>query len=191
MLLKQATLEGIRSGAISIAFRRWRRPTVKAGGTLLTAIGQLAIEAVDVVDPGKITSAEVTAAGFLDRATLLRELSKRPGGELYRVRLSLAGADPRLALRRTIAKGPERDELLRRMERMASRQGAGRPTEVLALIKKRPGVRAGDLARDVGMPRDLFKRRVRSLKELGLTESLEVGYRLSPRGTAILRYLLG
>lgn len=28
---------------------------------------------------------------------------------------------------------------------------------------------------------------VRQLKELGLTESLEVGYRLSPRGRALLR----
>ena len=35
-----------------------------------------------------------------------------------------------------------------------------------------------------------FKRRVRQLKELGLTESLEVGYRLSPRGRAVLDRLL-
>jgi hypothetical protein len=32
-----------------------------------------------------------------------------------------------------------------------------------------------------------FKRDVRKLKELGLTESLEVGYRLSPRGRAYRR----
>jgi len=30
----------------------------------------------------------------------------------------------------------------------------------------------------------MFKRRVRQLKELRLTERLEVGYRLSPRGRA-------
>jgi ribosomal protein S19E (S16A) len=35
-----------------------------------------------------------------------------------------------------------------------------------------------------------FKRRVRQLKELGLTESLEVGYRLSPRGRAVLEHLI-
>jgi ATP-dependent DNA ligase len=35
-----------------------------------------------------------------------------------------------------------------------------------------------------------FKRRVRQLKELGLTESLEVGYRLSPRGDAALQWLV-
>jgi len=32
---------------------------------------------------------------------------------------------------------------------------------------------------------------VRKLKELGLTESLEVGYRLSPRGRALLERLGG
>ena len=37
----------------------------------------------------------------------------------------------------------------------------------------------------------LFKRRVRQLKELGLTESLEVGYRLSPRGADVLARLTG
>jgi hypothetical protein len=36
-----------------------------------------------------------------------------------------------------------------------------------------------------------FKRRVRQLKELGLTESLEVGYRLSPRGRTVLARLVG
>jgi hypothetical protein len=45
---------------------------------------------------------------------------------------------------------------------------------------------SGELAEQVGSERAPFKRRVRQLKELGLTESLEVGYRLSPRGE---RYL--
>jgi hypothetical protein len=34
-----------------------------------------------------------------------------------------------------------------------------------------------------------FKRNVRKLKELGLTESLDIGYRLSPRGRALLMQL--
>jgi hypothetical protein len=38
----------------------------------------------------------------------------------------------------------------------------------------------------MGMERRAFKGNVRKLKELGLTESLEVGYRLSPRGRALL-----
>ena len=45
------------------------------------------------------------------------------------------------------------------------------------------------LARQVGYERAVFKVKVRALKEMGLTESLEVGYRLSPRGHAVLRAL--
>jgi hypothetical protein len=36
------------------------------------------------------------------------------------------------------------------------------------------------------MERLPFKANVRKLKALGLTESLDVGYRLSPRGEALL-----
>ena len=36
------------------------------------------------------------------------------------------------------------------------------------------------------MEKAVFKSRVRKLKALALTESLEVGYRLSPRGEAVL-----
>ncbi len=56
----------------------------------------------------------------------------------------------------------------------------------LDLIASRPGEVSTELAGEFGVPRDLFKRRVRRLKELGLTESLKVGYRLSPRGRAVL-----
>ncbi|HJW62866.1 MAG TPA: hypothetical protein VJ849_05160, partial [Actinomycetes bacterium] len=57
------------------------------------------------------------------------------------------------------------------------------------LIGDQPGVRAGDLAGQRGRERHPFKTDVRKLKELGLTESLEVGYRLSPRGRALLSRL--
>ena len=47
------------------------------------------------------------------------------------------------------------------------------------------------LAASVGREKLPFKRDVRKLKELGLTESLRVGYRLSPRGKALLERLGG
>ena len=53
-------------------------------------------------------------------------------------------------------------------------------------IAAAPGLRAGDLAAGLGRERLPFKADVRKLKALGLTESLEVGYRLSPRGRAYL-----
>jgi predicted transcriptional regulator len=60
---------------------------------------------------------------------------------------------------------------------------------VLEVIRDRPAVRAPDLAASFGRETQPFKRDVRKLKDLGLTESLEVGYRLSPRGRAFLETL--
>jgi hypothetical protein len=84
----------------------------------------------------------------------------------------------------------ERGQVLARLARLdrASRRGAW-TREALRIIEERPAVRAGDLAVAIGRDRDSFKLDVRKLKELGLTESLETGYRLSPRGRAILRLL--
>jgi hypothetical protein len=74
---------------------------------------------------------------------------------------------------------------LARLDR-ASRHGPW-TMAVLRLIGDHPGVRAADLAARVpGRDRASFKADVRKLKELGLTESLEVGYRLSPSGRALL-----
>jgi hypothetical protein len=62
---------------------------------------------------------------------------------------------------------------------------------VLELIAAQPEVRAVELAAELGQEKLPFKRDVRKLKELGLTESLNPGYRLSPRGRAVLRELTG
>ncbi len=160
---------------------------MKSGGTLLTAIGQLAIAAVDVVSVDEITEAESSAAGFSSLDALRSELSKRTGGDVFRVRLSLAGPDPRIALRQEIPEDEEADMILGRLARLDSRGATGPWTSrVLTLLRDRPEVRAGDLPTDMGMDKTAFKVNVRKLKGLGLTESLGVGYRLSPRGEAVL-----
>ena len=61
--------------------------------------------------------------------------------------------------------------------------------KTLRLVKLHPGVRALDLARMVGQEKLPFKVNVRKLKRLGLNESLEVGYRISPRGIELLKHL--
>ncbi len=58
--------------------------------------------------------------------------------------------------------------------------------QTLAIIDRSPGVRAPDLAAELGRDTPSFKRDVRKLKELGMTESLDIGYRLSPRGEAVV-----
>ena len=77
---------------------------------------------------------------------------------------------------------------VRRLERLdrASRNGPW-TRSALAIIDRRPGVRAAELAHELGRETPAFKRDVRKLKELGLTESLPTGYRLSPRARALMR----
>ncbi len=190
MLLKQDTLRGIEGGSIRVVFRRWRRPTVREGGTLLTAIGQLAIEAVEAVGLEEITESEAVQAGFSGLAPLRSQLLRRASGDVYRVRLTLAGPDPRITLREEIPERADLDLIVRRLARLDSRGGADPWTlRVLTLLHERSGVRAADLAADAGMDKAGFKINVRKLKGLGLTESLSVGYRLSPRGQAVLAQL--
>ncbi len=189
MLIPRATLEGIVEGSVTLAFRRWKRPTVLTGGTLRTALGVLAIDRVEPIGEGDIGAADARKAGFRDRAELLRTLRRRGEGELYRIELRWAGPDPRAALRRRSRLGAEEvAELERSLARFdaASRQGPWTRT-TLSLIEEKPGRRAAELAASAGWPQAWFKGNVRKLKELGLTESLEVGYRLSPRGRAFLR----
>ena len=177
MLLDKPTLDGIAAGDITLAFRRWKRPTVKKGGTLRTPKGVLHIGAVTPIDEAAITEEDARKAGEPSRAALIKRL--RPEGRLYRVEFELGGEDPRIALRESTE---DLDALGARLARMGSWT-----IQTLELIDDNPGTRAADLAPQLDQERLQFKANVRKLKELGLTISLERGYRLSPRGRAYLR----
>jgi hypothetical protein len=185
MLLQQRTLHGLRDGSITLAFRRWRRPTVRSGGTLLTAAGELEIVAVSRTALDDISPEDARRAGFASLADLHAFLNERSEGEIYRIEFGALRADPRVALREDAnLPAPERQSLTIRLGRLDA--GAAEPwtRRTLAAIRARPGVRARDLCRELGQEREVFKANVRKLKALGLTQSLEVGYRLSPRGAA-------
>jgi len=109
-------------------------------------------------------------------------------GKVYCIQLKFAGEDRRLALRQEISfDAGQREELTLKLEKMESRSQQPWVWATLSLIENSPGVRAPDLAEQMGQPTKPFKARVRRLKELGLTESLKVGYQLSPRGVAFWR----
>lgn len=188
MLFEQRWWPFLADGTVTVAFRRWRRPTVKAGGRLTTPAGVLAIDGLATISEDDITDRDARRAGYESATAVRAALARRPEGQLYRVDFHLAGADPRRELREH-AELADADvaELTRRLGRLdgASAHGAW-TAKVLALIAERPGVRAGDLAVSLGRERLAFKADVRKLKALGLTESLDVGYRLSPRGRAWL-----
>jgi hypothetical protein len=193
MLFDMKTLAAIERGDITVAFRNWKRPTVKEGGTLKTAVGVLAIDAVARVDPGGITAAEAAAAGFGSADEVRSALAERADSVVYRIRFHLAGPDPRIDLRERATLTDEEWARLRgRLGRwdLASPEGPWTGA-ALRLIGSSPGVRAADLAPAVGQAKDRFKRNVRKLKGLGLTESMETGYRLSPRGRSVLARLAG
>jgi hypothetical protein len=191
VILRRQVLDGIAAGTITVAFRRWRRPTVRAGGTLMTPIGQLEIRSLDQIEPERITEAEAIRAGYASRDALLRDLAQRTEGVVYRIELGALRPDPRIALRGTVIDDEaELDAVRTRLHKLDERAPAGPWTrQTLELIAARPAVRAGDLCVALGRDKPSFKTDVRKLKALGLTESLEVGYRLSPRGEAVLKRL--
>ncbi|REE97382.1 hypothetical protein [Thermomonospora umbrina] len=188
MLFRQEVLEGIASGSVTLAFRRWKRPAVRPGSRVRTGVGIVEIDAVEQITPDDLTSQDVRRAGHDSREELLRELARFPDGALYRITLHLAGPDPRIALRE---RGDlTRDELADVRHRLARIDKAGRrgpwTGELLRLIQELPATPAAVLAERLGRDTPGLKRDVRKLKELGLTESLTTGYRLSPRGEAVV-----
>jgi hypothetical protein len=191
MLFPKALWPGLASGSVQLAFRRWRRPTVRAGGTLRSPVGVLAIDEVRVISPDQITDADAVRAGHAHRQDVLDALPPGEDRTLYRIAFHLVGDDPRVALR---ARADLADadvatlvDALRRLDAASADDPWTR--DVLQQIARRPAVRAPDLAAEAGQETARFKRRVRRLKELGLTESLRIGYRLSPRGRALLTRL--
>lgn len=184
MLLKRNVLDGVLAGKVSLAFRRWRKPTVRAGGTLTTAIGVLAIDSISIVEEAEISEHDAVLADYSSLAELRRDLARQREGQVYRIALRYACEDPRLALR---AADTIDEELLGKLKRLD--REAPWTQLALTLIGANPGRRAAELARQFGRDTASFKTDVRKLKALGLTESLETGYRLSRRGETLLAHL--
>jgi len=189
---EQRLRDGIHSGAIVLAFRRWKRSQVVAGHRYRTGIDMVEVESVDVVEPSSVDAAQAREAGYASAGELLAGLRGDPALPVYRIRLRRVDEpDPRDELARagslTEADVATIAARLARMDRASSR--GPRTGAVLALIAEQPGVVSTVLAEAIGWERQDFKLHVRRLKELGLTLSLDVGYRLSPRGESYLKQL--
>jgi biotin operon repressor len=181
--------QGLHDGSITVAFRRWRRSQVVVGNQYRTGQGMVLAEAVDVITAGDITPELARAAGFPDVTAAVADLRGDPDLPLYCVRFrALDGPDPRDELASTATlSDDEAAAIAARLARMdaASKRGPW-TAAVLAQIAARPAVSSVHLAETLDWERFDFKLHVRRLKALGLTISLDVGYRLSPRGAAYL-----
>ena len=188
MLFRQDILQGIADGRVTLAFRRWRRAPPVDGSSLRSPVGVLRLDRVTIVDEGDITAEDIRRTGMnVDelRASIAGE------GSLLRIELRLAGDDPRIALREQLPGDAELETIVARLARIDAASTTRWTRRYVQLIADQPAVVSRVLAAQTGIEVPLFKRRVRQLKELGLTESLEVGYRLSPRGRAVLARLIG
>lgn len=96
MLIKLETLHAIKRGEITLQFRRWTRPSVKAGGTLKTKVGLLRIGSITDMSPEEVTAADARSAGFKDLADFRRWLGTMKEGPLFqRIEISYLGDPPR------------------------------------------------------------------------------------------------
>lgn len=112
------------------------------------------------------------------------------GDRVFRVRLAWLGEDPRLVLRQQVPAGADLADLAAAVARLDAGRRTGPWTRpILEWIRDHPGVISTELAGLLGRERLAMKADIRRLKALGLTESLRVGYRLSPRGRAYLETL--
>ena len=188
MLLRISVVDGIIDGRFDRVYRRWSAPRAKAGGRQRTPRGVLRVDGIERVTMGALTAEDAKRSGHPTLRALKEELGKRTG-HVYRIDLSFAGEDPRVALRNNADLSAEDIATLRAKLDRKDAVSAPWTREYLRAIAEQPGRRAPDIAADFGLDKPTFKRRVRQLKELGLTESLKVGYRLSPRGEALLKHL--
>ena len=190
MLIKDEVLKLIKTGEVTVLFRRWSRPGAKAGGTQMTQGGVVGIDSVEVVTEDEITEQDARDAGYPSRDKLLSGLSYRDD-PIYRIRVHFAGEDPRIALRENddLAE-TELTEIIDKLAKLDKNSKRGAWTkEYLEVIDSMPNTYSGLLANYLGLEIADFKPWVRKLKALGLTESLHPGYKLSPRGEKVLGVL--
>ena len=187
MLIKDEVVEKIKSGEITVLFRRWSRPGAKAGGTQTTQGGVIGIDSVQVVTEDEITELDAREAGYGTKSNLLEKLAYRDD-PIYRMRVYFAGEDPRIALRdHDELDESDLAEIIAKLNNLDARSKRGPWTEsYLQVIHDMPNTYSGLLADYLGLDIPSFKPWVRKLKALGLTESLHPGYRLSPRGEKVL-----
>lgn len=189
MLLNRATAAGIANGSITVVLRRWDAPRVKPAGTQRTPTGTIRIDDVkEYAGDYRVTATQARAAGYPDAASAQAALDRRPAKHVYLIRVSYVGADERPALAADDALTDDDIAAIgERLSRFDAASTSGPWTRrYLELIRDNEAVRAPELAAREGLDVPRFKRRVRQLKGLGLTISLDVGYRISPRGRAFL-----
>ena len=190
LLFKKPFHEGLVNGTITLTFRRWEKPHVRAGGRYRChPIGVLEVDDIRTVTVSGIGADDARKAGFSSREELLAYLGELgpydDSTPVYRVALHHGGDGDRVALALADELTPEDvQDITAKLARMDGKKPWTKKT--LSLIASHPRVAASKLAAKVGRETLEFKADVVKLKKLGLTQSFEVGYEIAPRGRAYL-----
>jgi hypothetical protein len=177
---------GLAAGTTTRTYRTWKRPQAKTGGRYAAGPVVLEVDTLERVEAITLTTADAVAAGEADLDALLRRL----GDATVVWRVDFHRVDPPDAVAAPLGDQADLtpvdlDAITARLDRLDRASPVGpwtRPT--LRAIADRPGTVSTELAADLGRERFALKADIRKLKRLGLTESLIVGYQLSPRGRA-------
>ena len=192
MLFRKRFWAGIQDGSVTLAFRRWERSNVVAGRSRRTPVGIVDVLSVDEVDAAAISMPRRRRGRVRDgRRGSAASSATDDGRPVFRIEFRLReGPDPRAELAADAELDAEAVADDRRAAR-AARPGVGARAvdDGHAGADRRASRRCGRRTSpaQVGREKPPFKLDVRKLKNLGLTESLLVGYRLSPRGRSYLR----
>jgi hypothetical protein len=195
LLFQKRFHEGLVRGQTTLTFRRWDKPHVKPGGRYRChPIGVLVVDAIDRVRVADITEEDASRGGFATRDELLAYLRTAPGAarltartEVFRVALHHGGDGDRVEEALDVALTPGDVAAIKaRLARFDASITGPWTSKTLAIISANPRVAASRLAERLGRETLPFKVDVRKLKRLGLTQSFEVGYEVSPRGVAYL-----
>ena len=182
MIFTLEHLQGIRSGEIQLAFRRWKRARVKQGSLIRTEVCTIRIDDVSIVQENTLELSDARKAGFNDVDQLLAASSKYQG-DLYKIQLSYYSEDPRIALRQQSLNEALFLQITQKLQRLDRSSKDGPWTRsLLRVIIDNPHVRAAELGKILGMEKIKLKLNIRKLKNLGLTISHEIGYEISPLG---------
>ncbi len=192
LLFQKRFHEGIVHGAVRLTFRHWQKPLVKIGGRYrVHPIGVVEVDDVKQVAVRSISAKDAQACGFASRAELFEYMGQAakapllPTTQVYRVAFRHDGDGDRVPLALdTVFTQTQLEKLVAQLSRLDG--DAPWTMGVLRLIAKKPRIAASQLALEWGQEKEAFKVNVRKLKKLGLTQSFEVGYEISPRGEVFL-----
>lgn len=185
MILTHRIAAGVAAGDVTAAYRRWRHLRLTPGSTLRTVAGLVRIDGIDHVDPRHLDDDAAHRAGYSTYEELAATWRGADTDPLWRLTLSWAGPDPRTALAESTTLGAsDRAAIDSLLDRLDARTPWARAT--LKHLGEHPGITAAVLAHELPIDKDSLKRRIRTLKEHGLTLSLPLGYELSARGHAYL-----